>query len=154
MRRWSTVGRVSFSVLVMLGLAMIPNSLFAQPSDPDAAAVGISLAAVALLPGPAEQMLRLAVPDKSVQPSSPPPQRKASRDSLRNGAVIGAVIGAIALGATAATLCHVHRESGGASCVPDAIRFAATGAAIGLGAGVVIDVAQSSRPMVRLTIAF
>ena len=105
-------------------------------------------------PTTAGQMLRLVVPGKSVQPSGPPPQRKASRDSLRNGAVIGAVIGAAALGATAATLCHVHRERGGASCMPDAIRFAATGAAIGVGAGVVIDVARSSSPMVRLTIAF
>jgi hypothetical protein len=138
----------------MLGLVMIPTSLFAQPSDSDSAAVGISGAAVALRQAPAEQMLRLSVSSERVQVSGPPPQRAASRDSLRNGAVIGAVIGAAALGAFAATLCHVHRERGGASCAPEAIRFAAIGGAIGLGAGIAIDVARSSGPMVRLTIAF
>ena len=38
--------------------------------------------------------------------------------------------------------------------LPDAIRFAAIGGAIGMGAGIAIDVARSSRPMVRLTVAF
>jgi hypothetical protein len=38
--------------------------------------------------------------------------------------------------------------------VPDAIRFAAIGGTIGLGAGIAIDVVRSSSPMVRLTIAF
>jgi hypothetical protein len=142
------------SVFAILGLATIPTSLFAQPSDSDAAAVGIPPVAVAFRPAPAEQILRLAVPGERVQSGGPPPQPAASRDSLRNGAVIGAVIGAAALGAFAATLCHVHRERGGASCAPDAIQFAAIGGAIGLGAGIVIDVARNSSPMVRLTLAF
>jgi hypothetical protein len=68
--------------------------------------------------------------------------------------VIGAVIGAAGFGAFAATICHVHRETGGPSCVPDAVRFAAIGGAIGLGAGIAIDVARSSGPMVRVTVAF
>jgi hypothetical protein len=81
-------------------------------------------------------------------------QRTVSRDSPLNGAVIGAAIGAVAFGALAATVCHVHRERGGPSCVPDALRFAAIGGAIGLGAGIAIDVARSSGPMVRVTLAF
>jgi hypothetical protein len=79
---------------------------------------------------------------------------KRSRAVRRNGAVVGAVIGAVALGAFAGTLCHAYREKGGASCTPDAIRFAAIGGAIGLGAGTAIDVARSSSPMARLSIAF
>jgi hypothetical protein len=63
-------------------------------------------------------------------------------------------VGAAALGAFAATLCHVYREGGGPSCVPDALRFAAIGGAIGLGAGIAIDGARSSSPMVRVTVAF
>jgi hypothetical protein len=114
-KRTRTVRRVMSSVLAILGLAAIPTSLFAQPSDSNAAAVGIPPGAVALRPAPAEQILRLAVSGERVQLGGPSPQRAASRDSLRNGAVIGAVIGAAALGAFAATLCHVHRESRGAA---------------------------------------
>jgi hypothetical protein len=99
-------------------------------------------------------MLHLAVSGEGVWVGGPRPQRAAARDSLRNGASIGAVIGAAALGAFAATLCHLHRERGGSSCVPDTIQFAAIGGAIGLGAGIAIDVARSSSPMVRLTVAF
>ena len=154
MKRSRTVGRVVSSVLAMLGVTMIPTSLFAQRSDPNAAAVSTPRAAVALRPAPAEQMLRRSLSGEPVRVGGPPPQRAASRDSLRNGAVIGAAVGAAVLGGLAATICHVHRERGGPSCVPDSLRFAAIGGAIGLGAGIAIDVALSSSPMVRLTIAF
>ena len=100
------------------------------------------------------QMLRISVPGEGVRVGSPPPQRAASRDPLRNGAVIGAAVGAAVLGGLAATICHVHRESGGPSCVPDSLRFAAIGGAVGLGAGIAIDVALSCGPMARVTIAF
>ena len=81
------------------------------------------------------------------------PQHTASGDSLGNGAVIGAAVGAAALGGLAATVCYVHRERGGPSCLPDSLRFAAIGA-IGLGAGIAIDVALNSSPMVRFSITF
>jgi hypothetical protein len=82
-------------------------------------------------------------------------QRIASRDSLRNGAVIGAVIGGVALGAFAAALCKAYQEDGGASCLPDAFRFAAIGAAIGTGAGLAIDAARNDRGVtVRFAIRF
>jgi hypothetical protein len=83
-------------------------------------------------------------------------QRTApSRDSLKNGAVIGALIGAASLGILGATLCYAYQEEGGASCVPNTLRFAAIGAGIGAGAGVVVDVARSHRAVtVRLAIRF
>jgi hypothetical protein len=99
-------------------------------------------------------MPRLLLARERVSANELPPHRAASRDSLWNGAVIGAAVGAAALGGLAATICHVHREKGGPSCVPDALRFAAMGGAIGLGAGIAIDVARSSGPMIRLSIAF
>jgi hypothetical protein len=138
----------------MLGVAMIPTCLLAQRSDPTTPAAGIQVAAFAPRPATAGQIPRFFVSGEGVRVGSPPPQGAASRDSLRNGAVVGAVIGAAALGAFAGTFCHAYREKGGASCTPDAIRFAAIGGAIGLGAGIAIDVAQSSSPMVRLSIAF
>ena len=153
-KRRRTVRRMVTSVVAMLGVAMIPTSLFALSSDPNGKAVAIPGAAVAVRPTPAEQRLHRSLSGEPVRLGGPPPQRAASRDSLRNGAVIGAVIGAAAVGAFGATLCHQYRERGGASCVPDAIRFAAIGGAIGLGAGIAIDVARDSSPMVRLTIAF
>lgn len=153
-KRSLTVHRIVSSVLAMLGVATIPTSLFAQPSDPDRAAVSIRSAVATLRPATVGPMLRLAAADEGVWVAGPPPPRAASRDSLWNGAVIGAVIGAAALGAFGATLCHVYRESGGPSCAPDALRFAAIGGAIGLGAGIAIDVARSSGPMVRVTVAF
>ena len=82
------------------------------------------------------------------------PRRAASRDSLRNGALIGAAVGAAVLGGLAATICHAQRERDGPSCLPDSLRFLAIGGAIGLGAGIAIDAARSSGPMIRLSIAF
>jgi hypothetical protein len=153
-KRSRTVRRVVSSLLAILGIAMIPTSLFAQPSASNPASANIPAAPVALRPATVGQMLRLSALGERRDMGGPPPQRAPSRDSLRNGAVIGAVIGAAAFGAFAATICHVHRERGGPSCVPDAFRFAAIGGAIGLGAGIAIDIAQSSGPMVRVAIAF
>lgn len=153
-KRSRTVRRAVSSVLAILGVVMIPRPLLAQTSDPNGAAVSNPGTAVALRPAIVASMLHLAVSGEGVRVDGPPQQRAASRDSVRNGAVIGAVIGAAALGAVAATLCHQYRETGGPSCVPDVIRFAAIGGAIGLGAGIAIDVARSSSPMVRLTIKF
>jgi hypothetical protein len=98
-------------------------------------------------------MLHLAVSGEGVWVGGQRPQRAVAHDSLRNGALIGAVIGA-ALGGLAATVCYVHRERDGPSCLPDSLRFAAIGGAIGLGAGIAIDVALNSSPMVRFSIAF
>jgi hypothetical protein len=153
MKRSRTFRRVVLAVLAILGVAMIPTFAFAQPSDPNATAVSIPGAAVALRPATVGRIRLLAVSNEQVSAGGPP-RPTAPRDSLRNGALIGAAVGAAVLGGLAATICHVHRERGGPSCVPDSLRFAAIGGAIGLGAGVVIDVALSSGPMARVTIVF
>lgn len=138
----------------MLSVTTIPTSLFAQRSAPDAAAVSIPSAGAALRPATVGPMLHLVASGEGVWVGGPRPQRGAARDSLRNGALIGAAVGAAVLGGLAATICHVHRERGGPSCLPDSLRFAAIGGAIGLGAGIAVDVARSSGPMIRLSIAF
>ena len=77
------------------------------------------------------------------------------RDSLANGAVIGAVIGAAAFSVFAAILCKAYQEEGGASCLPDTLRFAAIGGAIGGGVGLAIDAARSQRRItVRIAVRF
>jgi hypothetical protein len=81
-----------------------------------------------------------------------PTQRRLSRDSLRNGAIIGAVVGAVGLGALGAFICNLHQEEGGASCLPDTLRGAAIGAAIGTGAGVAVDAALTLHGGVTLRI--
>jgi hypothetical protein len=153
-KRSRTVLRVASSLLAILGIAMIPTSLFAQPSASNPASANIPAAPVALRPATVGQILHLSASGERRDVGGPPRQRAASSDSLWNGALIGAAIGAAALGTFAATLCYVHRERGGPSCVPDALRFTAIGGAIGLGTGIAIDVARSSSPMVRVTIAF
>jgi hypothetical protein len=86
---------------------------------------------------------------------APTQARLATRDSLRNGAVIGAAIGAATFGAFAAILCKAYQEKGSASCVPDTLRFAAIGGAIGAGAGLAIDAARTDRGVtVRFAISF
>lgn len=84
-----------------------------------------------------------------VQGSKP----KGSRDSLKNGAVIGAVIGAVALGAFGAILCNALQEPGDPGCLPDTLRIAALGAAIGAGAGLAVDAARTQGPGVRVSLA-
>jgi hypothetical protein len=82
-----------------------------------------------------------------------PLQRGSSRDSLKDGAIVGAAIGTVAFGALAAVLCRAYQEKGGPSCVPDTLRFAAIGGAIGSGIGVVIDAARNQRPGVSVGLA-
>ena len=82
-----------------------------------------------------------------------PAQRRSSRDSLKNGALIGAVVGAVGVGALTALICNLHQEAGGASCLPDTLRGAAIGAAIGTGAGVAVDAAFTRHAGVTVRIA-
>jgi hypothetical protein len=79
-------------------------------------------------------------------------QRGSSRDTLKNGAIIGAVVGAVGLGVLGAFICHLYQEEGGASCLPDTLRGAAIGAAIGTGAGVAVDVALTRHAGVTVRI--
>lgn len=80
------------------------------------------------------------------------PQRGRTRDSLRNGTVIKAVVGAAALGGLAAVVCKAYQEPRGPSCLKDTLRLGAVGAAIGAGAGLVVDAALSRRPGVSVSV--
>ncbi len=88
--------------------------------------------------------------------SARPAQRRSSRDTLENGAIIGAVVGAAGLGALAALICNAYQEEGGASCLRDTLRGAAIGAAIGIGAGVAVDAAftRHAGVTVRIGVTF
>ena len=134
--------------VLLLCLALTPTPVLAQPSARSGTAVPFVPAIVRRVPrflGAAERL----------QITAPSQQRVGSRDSLRNGAIIGAVIGAAAFGTVAGILCHAYQEEGGPSCVPDTLRFAAIGGAIGTGAGLAIDAARTDRGVtVRLTISF
>lgn len=78
--------------------------------------------------------------------------RRSSRDTLKNGAILGAIIGAAGFGALGAFTCHLHQEDGGASCLPDTLRVAAIGAAIGAGAGVAVDAALTRQGGIRVRV--
>lgn len=148
-----TVRQVMLAVVAIGAIATRPASPSARSRDSNPPALAVPGAADALRPATVGPLPRLVPSNEGVSTGTPSPQRGASRDSLRNGALIGAVIGAAVFGGLAATICHVHRERGGPSCVPDSLRLAAIGGAIGLGAGIAIDVALSSGPMARVTIA-
>jgi hypothetical protein len=147
-RRAASMASLLSLIPVLLCLALIPAPVLAQSSVRSATAVRI-------VPPTVRQVLRFSVSADRIQANAPAHRRVGSRDSLRNGAVIGAVIGAVAAGAFAATLCNAYQEKGGASCVPDTLRFAAIGGAIGTGAGLAIDAARTDRGLtVRLAISF
>jgi len=145
----STCPRRAASLIpVLLCLALTPIPVRAQPSVRSATAVPFVPATVRPVPD-------FSVSAERIQINAPPQQRAGSRDSLRNGAILGAVIGAVAFGASAAIVCKAYQEKGGASCVPDTLRFAAIGGAIGAGAGLAIDAARTDRGVtVRLAISF
>jgi hypothetical protein len=148
LRRAASMASLPSVIPVLLCLALIPTSGLAQPSIRNATAVPFAPATVRRVP-------RFSVSAERIQLNAPTQPRVRSRDSLRNGAIIGAVIGAVAFGGLAATLCKAYQEKGGATCVPDTVRFAAIGGAIGTGAGLAIDAARSDRRVtVRLAISF
>jgi hypothetical protein len=118
---------------------LMATRLLAQTSDRNAIAVALAG--------------QLSISAERVPVSAQPTPHVVSRDPVKNGAIIGAVIGAVGFGVFAATLCHVYREEGGPSCMPDTLRFAAIGAAIGTGAGLAIDVARSRHPGVTVRVA-
>ena len=82
-----------------------------------------------------------------------PAQRASSRDTLKNGAIIGAVAGAVGLGAVGALICHLYQEESDPSCLPDTLRVAAIGAAIGTGVGVAVDAALARNAGVAVRVA-
>lgn len=98
--------------------------------------------------------LCLAVNVVAPTPAAAQPAAGGSRDSVRNGTLLGAVIGAAAAATTAAVLCRAYQEKGGPSCVPDTLRFAAVGGALGAGTGLVIDISRHRGVTVRFGVRF
>jgi hypothetical protein len=139
--------------LLALCLVLFPGSVLAQTSRPNAAAPDVRPAAVAGVVRPP----RISTPRDFINVSSVRSQRGSSRDSLKNGVILGAAIGAAAFGTLAAVLCRAYQEEGGPSCVPDTLRFAAIGGALGSGIGLAVDAVRTdARPgvSVRLAIRF
>jgi hypothetical protein len=92
-----------------------------------------------------------------LEAEQPQPSAPATRDSLKDGALIGAIIGAAALGGFGLFLCHALDDTGGnPDCFPEVLGIAALGAGIGLGAGLAIDVllARRAAPTVQIRVRF
>jgi hypothetical protein len=137
--------------LLALCLVLFPSSALGQPAGPNAAAPDVRPAAVA---GIVVRAARISTPRDLIKVSSVRSQQGASRDSLKNGVIVGATIGAAALGTLAAVLCRAYQEEGGPSCVPDTLRFAAIGGALGSGIGLAVDAVRTdARPGVSVRIA-
>lgn len=141
------------SFLATLCLVVLPCRAIGQTPDQNAVSVSVQSAAAALGPLPSVHVRRLSSKAEALSGRRQLPQRAASRDSLKNGAIIGAVVGAAAFGAVVARLCWMEQEPGGPSCLPDTLRFAAIGAVIGTGAGLAIDVARTRHRGVALRLA-
>ena len=138
------------SLALTVCLASSGRALAAQEETPIAPSHTVTPSAVAL-PRLVDVRLRsLAV--EELAGVAQPAQRGSSRDTLKNGAIIGAIAGAAGSAAFAALLCQLYQEEDGASCWPDTLRFAAIGAAIGIGAGVTIDAALTRQPGVAVRI--
>jgi hypothetical protein len=136
--------------LLALCLVLFPSSVLAQTSGPNAAAPDVRPAAVAGV----VRAARISTPRDFIKASSARSQRGASRDSLKNGVILGATIGAAAFGTLAAILCRAYQEEGGPSCVPDTLRFAAIGGALGSGIGLAVDAVRTdARPGVSVRLA-
>jgi hypothetical protein len=146
-------GRLIPSLVVALLLLGLSTEARAQSEVPTSVALnGRPVLLADVPPGGirSTQLLRgVHEPLGQVQGSQP----TGSRDSLKNGTVIGAVIGAVALGAFGAILCNALQEPGDPGCLPDTLRIAALGAAIGAGAGLAVDAARTQGPGVRVSLA-
>ena len=56
------------------------------------------------------------------------------------------------MGTFAALICNAQQEPEGPSCLPDTLRIAGLGAAIGLGGGLVIDAALTKQAGASLSV--
>ena len=134
--------------LALLGFASVaaaqtPTTVALHETDRSEAAAPVRLSEIKLNVRLSSAELRRAAP--LFQPGEP-------RDSLANGTLIGAAIGAAAAGVVGGVICKLFQEPSDPSCVGDAFRVAAVGAAIGAGAGVAIDAALTRQGGVRLSI--
>jgi hypothetical protein len=141
------------SLVVPLCFLVLPSDAVAQTGILKRLSMDRQPAASARVSPPVVELERLS---RSVEDSTGRAQlaqRGRSRDSLKNGTIIGAVVGAVALGAFAAVVCNAEQEPEGPSCLPDTLRVAAVGAAIGAGTGLVVDAALSRHAGVTMSFA-
>lgn len=142
------------AALLALCLVLVPSSVLGQASRPNAVAHDVAPAAAA----GGLRAARSSTPPDSIKANGFfRSQRGASRDSLKNGGILGASIGAAAFGSLAAILCRAYQEEDGPSCVPDTVKFAAIGGALGAGIGLAVDAVRTDgRPGVswRITVRF
>ena len=147
-RRAASMASLPSLIPLLFFLALIPSAVVAQPLARSATAAPFGPPTVRRVP-------RFSVSAERIQIDPLTQPHVGSRDSLRDGVIIGAVIGAVASAVLAATLCNAYQETGGASCVPDTLRFAVIGGAIGAGAGLAVDAARTDRGVtVRFAISF
>ena len=133
------------SWLLLLTLLAVPGELAAQ----DRLGIHRVSAARVGLPSLEASPRDLAMAASTIVPR---PRQSGSPDSLSNGIIIGAVVGGVALGTFAGVLCKAMQEPGSPSCIGDALRIGAVGAAIGLAAGIAIDAALTRNGGVRMSV--
>ena len=131
--------------LLLLTLLAVPGEVAAQDR------LGIHRVSDACVGPPS---LDLSAVDLAIAaPPIPPPRQQSGRpDSLSNGIIIGAVVGGVALGTFAGVLCKAMQEPGNPSCIRDALRIGAVGAAIGVAAGIAIDAALTRNGGLRVSV--
>lgn len=140
------------SLGVSLWLLALPSDAVAQTGAPKPLSMDRRPAVSARVPPRVVELDRLSLSVGDSAGRAQLAQRGRSRDSLKNGTLIGAVVGAVTLGAFGAVLCNAQQEPGGPSCLPDTLRIAAVGAAIGAGAGLAVDAALTRHGGVTVSI--
>jgi hypothetical protein len=81
-------------------------------------------------------------------------QNTASRDTLKNGALVGAIVGAAATFAFGMYLCHAIREEGDPPCLKPALVLAAVGGGAGALVGAGIDALRLRHPTLSVSVRF
>jgi hypothetical protein len=141
------------SFVVPLSLLLLATDAVAQTGSPKALSMDRQPAASERIAPPVVELDGLSLSVRDSTRGAHMTQGARPRDSLKNGTIIGAVVGAIALGAFGAVLCNALQEPEDPSCLPDTLRIAALGAAIGAGAGLAIDAALTRHNGVTVSIA-
>ena len=137
------------SLILLLSTFVAPGRAFAQSGAPSRPTHELAREETRIRD--AAQDLDSLRPTNARQTGSVRPTERR-RDSLKNGALIGALAGAAAMGTFAALICNAQQEPEGPSCLPDTLRIAGLGAAIGLGGGLVIDAALTKQAGASLSV--
>ena len=144
------------SLVVVLVLVVLSSDAAGQSTGPIPRLSGESPLPALVGPVFADLQRRSLTLEALTVKGQPAQQARASRDTLKNGAIIGAVVGTAALAALGAFYCHLYQEENGPSCRSATLRAAAIGAAIGTGTGLVFDAAfdRHAGAAVRIRVRF